>query len=253
LVVELTRRAVHDRYRASHLGLAWTVLSPLLLLAVYTTVFGLIVNTRPAFAITNSPYEFGLVLFAALIPFSFFSEAVGNAPYQVVGQVSYVKRVVFPLHALPLVSVLAGLVHAAASLGLFVVASLLVLGRLPVTALTLPLVWTPLILITLAFVYTLAALGVFLRDLAQVVGLFLSALFFLSPVFYPASALPEALRPFYWLNPIGVVVENSRRVLVVGLWPEWRLLAEWAAIGALATVAGFALFVRLRAAFNDVL
>jgi lipopolysaccharide transport system permease protein len=114
-------------------------------------------------------------------------------------------------------------------------------------------VWTPLILITLAFVYTLAALGVFLRDLAQVVGLFLSALFFLSPVFYPASALPEALRPFYWLNPIGVVVENSRRVLVVGLWPEWRLLAEWAAIGALATVAGFALFVRLRAAFNDVL
>jgi len=253
LIVELTRRTIHDRYRASVLGLVWTFLSPLLLLVVYTTVFGFIVNTRSTFAVSDSPYEFGLVLFAALIPFSFFSEAVGAAPTLVVGQVSYVKRVVFPLQALPIVSVLAGLVYAAASLLLFVVASFVVLHRLPVTAIALPLVWVPHVAITLAAVFVLAGLGVFLRDLTQIVSLLLSALFFLSPVFYPASAMPAILRPFYWLNPVAVVVENSRRVLVSGLWPEWNLLFAWTIAGGVCLLAAFVLFVRLRPAFNDVL
>ena len=253
LAVELTRRTIHDRYRASYLGLLWTFLSPLLLLLVYTIVFGMIVNTRSAFGISGSRYEFGLVLFAALIPFSFFSEVLGSATSLVVGQVSYVKRVVFPLQLLPVVSVLAGLVHAAAGLILFVVGALAVLGRVPATAIALPIVWAPHVVMTLAWVFVLAALGVFLRDLTQIVSLALSALFFLSPVFYPASAMPEVLRPFYWLNPVAVVVENSRRILVSGLWPEWNLLFAWLAVGLVFLVAAFALFVRLRPAFNDVL
>src|SRR5439155_3965802 len=138
-------------------------------------------------------------------------------------QVSYVKRVVFPLHVLPVVSALVGLVQVGISLVLFAVAAWAVRGGVPLTALSLPLVWVPLVTVTLGLSYFLAAMGVFLRDLGQVIGPLLSALFFLSPVFYPAAAMPEIIRPFYWMNPLGVVIENTRRVLVTGATPEWGL------------------------------
>lgn len=253
LVAELTRRALSDRYRASQLGMAWTFVTPLLLLLVYTLVFGSILNTRSTFGLSASPWEFGIVLFGSLIPFNFFAESVGGAPTLIVGNVSYVKRVVFPLQALPVVSLLAGLVQAAIGLGLLAAGTLWITGRIPLTAVALPLVWAPLVLFTLATVYALAALGVFLRDLGQVIGPIISALFFLTPVLYPASAMPEAIRPFYWLNPLGAVVEGSRRTVVLGVWPEWHLLGAWTVGGALLLALGFALFVRLRPAFNDVL
>lgn len=233
--------------------MAWTFVTPLLLLLVYTVVFGSILNTRSGFGVSSSPWEFGVVLFGSLVPFNFFAETVGAAPGLVVGNVSYVKRVVFPLQALPVASLLAGLVQAAVGLALLAAGTWWITGRIPATAVALPLVWAPLVLFTLATVYLLAALGVFLRDLGQVIGPLLSALFFLTPVLYPASAMPEMVRPFYPFNPLAAVVEGSRRSLVLGIWPEWHLLGAWTAGGAVLLALSFALFVRLRPAFNDVL
>jgi lipopolysaccharide transport system permease protein len=252
LVWQLTRREVLGRYRGTILGLLWTLVHPLFMVGIYTFVFREVFRARWQEE-SGGAGEFALVLFAGLIVFSLLSECINRAPLLIVGNPSFVKRVVFPLEVLPWTVLGSALFHAAVSFALLVVLWLLTRGSLPWTALALPLPLLPLAFLTLGLSWFLAACGTYLRDTAQTVGLLTVALLFLSPVFYPVSALPEGVRPYLWLNPLTFAIEEVRGLLFFGRLPSWRGLAGQTILGLAAAWLGWWCFEKARPGFADVL
>ena len=252
LVWQLTRREVLGRYRGSLLGIAWAVGNPLLMLAVYTLVFGYIFRARWGEGVDTAG-EYALVLFCGLTVFGIFSEVVSRAPSLILANPNYVKKVVFPVDCLPWVLIGAALFHAAASLSVLLIAQLLIRGVLPWTVLWLPVVLLPLVLLAVGAAWLLASLGVYLRDVGHLVNALVTVLLFLSPVFYPAASLPEPLRRLLLLNPLTAVLESARAVLLWGQTPDWPLLLPCLLLGALVAWLGWLWFDRTRAGFADVL
>lgn len=253
LISGLIRRDIVGRYQGSLLGLLWSFLNPFLMLLIYTFVFRLVLKARWGGNGGESDGEFAIVLFIGLILFNLFAESVTRAPTLVTSCPNYVKKVVFPLEVLPLVPLGSALFHAAASFLVWLIAKVLSSGLPPVTACLLPLILAPLILLTLGLGYFFSALGVYLRDLGQVVGLFTTALMFLSPVFYPMESIPERFRPLIRLNPISSVVETAREVLIYGILPD---VTGWAISLCLSFAVlwfGLAWFQKTRKGFADVL
>lgn len=253
LLWRLTQREVAGRYRGSLLGWGWSLLNPLLMLAVYTFVFSTVFKTRWPDLEQAGSLGFAINLFAGLIVFNLFSECVGKAPTLVLSQPSYVTKVVFPLEVLSAVAVGAAGFHACTSLLVLAAFELIAAGGIPVTALWLPVVWIPLGLGCLALCWLLSALGVFLRDLPQLVNVGLSMLVFLSAVFYPISALPERWQPLLLANPLVLVIEQTRRVLVRGEAPSLAYLLLGIPAGVLSCELCFRLFQKARRGFADVI
>jgi lipopolysaccharide transport system permease protein len=185
--------------------------------------------------------------------FSFFAECINRAPSLIVGNVNYVKKVVFPLEILPWVAVGSALFHMVVSLLVWMGFYVLIFGPPPVTALLLPVVLLPLLLMVMGLSWLLASLGVYLRDVTQIVGILTSALMFLTPIFYPVAALPVALRQWLYLNPLTVAVEQTRAVLIWGQLPDWPTFAVFLGLGVIVACLGFAWFQKTRRGFADVL
>lgn len=252
LIWQFARRDVLARYRGSLLGLGWSFLTPLAMLAVYTFVFRVIFKARWTDGGTGD-FEFALQVYAGLIVFSLFAEVVSRAPRLVLDQPNLVTKVVFPLEILPWVAVLAGLFHLALNLLALLAAAAIARGGLPLSILALPLVVAPFVPLLLGLAWFLAALGVFVRDVGQITTLVVSLLMFLSPVFYPVSSLPEQWQPWLRANPLTPVMEQLRRVALDGLWPDWsQLLVEFVVAGAVAW-AGARWFAATRKGFADVI
>ncbi|MBM3599505.1 MAG: ABC transporter permease [Alphaproteobacteria bacterium] len=253
LIRQLAVREVVSRYRGSWLGLVWSLVNPLLMLAVYTFVFGIVFRVRWGQRGDDGPIGFALVLFAGLIVHGFFAECVTRAPGLVVGNANYVKRVVFPLEILPYVALAAALFHAAVSLVVLLAFFVATAGMPPLTIALLPIVWAPFALLILGLCWFLASLGVYLRDIGQVTQPVVTVLLFLSPVFFPLEALPPALRPWLQLNPLTFIIDQTRAVLLWGQMPDWTGLAAYALVGLLVAWLGFYWFERTRRGFADVL
>lgn len=258
LIWQFSRRDVLARYRGSLLGLGWSFLTPLLMLGIYTFVFREVFNARwPSGAQGglggDSNVAFALQVYAGLIVFNLFAEVLARAPRLVLDQPNLVKKVVFPLEILPWVAILAALFHLAVNLFVLLGATLLARGSLPPTLLALPLVIAAFLPLLLGLSWLLAALGVFLRDIGQLIGMVMTALMFLSPVFYPAESLPERWRPLLSFNPLTLPIEQLRRVMLDGLWPDWGSLALYAAVALLTGWLGARGFAATRKGFADVL
>jgi lipopolysaccharide transport system permease protein len=253
LVFQLARRDVVGRYRGSYLGLLWSLFYPLLMLAVYTLVFGAFFRTRWGPSGSASMAEFALVLFTGLIVFGIFSDCINRAPSLVVSHATFVKRVVFPLEVLPWVAVASALFHAAASFAVLIAAIALVLHALPPTWPLFVVVLLPLVLLAVGLAWALSAIGVYVRDVAQAVGVVTSMLMFLSPVFYPAESVPEQMRWLLRLNPLTVPIEEARKVLLWGQAPDVAALATFTAVGLAVAWIGLVIFQRTRDGFADVL
>jgi lipopolysaccharide transport system permease protein len=252
LIAMLAKRDALGRYRGSALGLLWSFFNPLLMLAVYTFVFSGVFKARWTMG-EGTMGEYALVLFAGLLVFSLFAECLTRATGLILGHVNYVKKVAFPLEILPWVVFGSALFHMAVSIGVWLLFYIVLFGAPPATALLLPLVLAPLALMIMGLCWFLAALGVYLRDVAQVVGVATSAMIFLSPIFYPLSALPENIRPFLYLNPLTLAVEQAREVLMWGHLPDAAAYGIFLAVGAVAACLGFAFFQKTRKGFADVL
>jgi lipopolysaccharide transport system permease protein len=197
--------------------------------------------------------EFALVLFAGLIVFNLFAECVSAAPNLVVSNTNYVKKVVFPLEILPWVTLGSALFHGGISL-LVLVAALLFAGMpLTASAWLTPLVVAPLLLLIIGLCWLLASIGVFVRDVSQMVGMVLTVLMFMSPIFYPVSALPEGVRVWLFLNPLSFIIEQVREVLIWGHAPDWAGLGLYALCALAVAWAGFVWFQKTRKGFADVL
>lgn len=254
LIVQMTKRDVVGRYRGSAMGLAWSFFNPLFMLVVYTFVFSVIFKSRWSGAgADDSKTQFAVLLFVGMIVMSIFSDVLNRAPGLILGNVNYVKKVVFPLEILPVIAVGAALFHSLISLGVLLVAFVLFNGYLHWTLVFIPLVILPLVILTTGFAWMLASLGVFLRDVGQTIIIITTVLMFLSPVFYPITSVPERFRPFIMANPLTFIIEQAREVLIWGHLPDWLGLGAYTLVATAIAWAGYAWFQKTRKGFADVL
>lgn len=252
LIALMTKRDVLGRYKGSVIGLLWSFFNPLVLLIMYTFVFSQVFKARWGSG-GETKTQFALVLFVGLIVHGLFSEVLNRAPGLILSNARYVKKIVFPLEIFPVMALGASLFHALVSVLVFLAAFVLIHGHLQWTMVYLPLVLFPLLALTLGLAWGLASLGVFLRDAAQPTGLVMTLLLFASPVFYPATALPEHLRPWLMLNPLTLIIEQSRATLIFGMAPDWAGLAIYSAASVVILWAGYAWFQKTRKGFANVL
>lgn len=252
LLKHLVRREIEGRYRGSMLGLLWSFLNPLVMLAVYTVVFGVVFKSRWG-ETQGDVRQFALVLFAGMVVFNLFAECVGRAPSLIIGNTNYVKKVVFPLEILPWVSFGAALFHVLISLGVLLVFNVWVNHTFSWTVVFFPFLLVPFALFVVGLSWLLAALGVFLRDIGQVMGLAISVVMFLSPLFYPVSAVPPRFQTLMYLNPLTFVIEQSRGLVLQGNPPDWTGLALYTVGAAVVAYGGFYFFQRSRKGFADVM
>ena len=251
LISVLIKREVLGRYRGSVMGVLWSFFNPMCMLAVYTFVFSFVFKARWG-STGGSRAEFALILFAGLIVFNFFAECVTRAPGLVLANSNYVKRVIFPLEVLAWSNAGAALFHAAVSLLVWLLFYCIGWGVPHWTMILLPVVLLPLGMISMGLSWLLASLGVYLRDVSQIMGLLTTVLMFMSPIFYPSTALPERFRPLFLLNPLTPAVEQTREVLVFGRMPDWTVLGIYFVIGMIVMWLGFAWFQKTRKGFADV-
>lgn len=253
LIVQMTRREVTGRYKGSAMGLAWSFFNPVLMLTVYTFVFAVVFKARWGAGGEEGKTQFAIVLFVGMIVHGLLADVLNRAPSLILSNVNYVKKVVFPLEILPVIAMGAALFHGIISLGVLLAAFALFNGYLHWTAIFIPLVLLPLVVLTLGLAWMLASLGVFLRDAEQTIGIITMVMMFLAPVFYPVTALPEALRPWLMANPLTFIIEQAREVLIWGNFPSWMGLAIYTLIATIVAWSGYAWFQKTRKGFADVL
>lgn len=253
LYIQLLKRDIASKYRGAALGIVWSLLNPLLMLCVYTFVFSTVFSARWLSASEQPQTEFALILFTGLMLHSLAAETLLRAPGIITSQVNYVKKVVFPLQIMPLVPLGSALFHYIISLVVLVVAHLFIKGMPPLTFLWLPVVVAPYIIALSGAAWILASLGVYLRDIGQLVTLLVAMLMFLSPIFFPVEALPEAWRGVLYLNPLTLIITEARKIILWGEIPDFIALLKYLAGASIFAVAGFYWFQKTRKGFADVL
>lgn len=252
LVLMMIQREVMGRYRGSLMGILWSFFNPIFMLAVFTFVFSVVFKARWSTG-SESKTEFALILFAGLIIFNLFSECINRAPTLIISNANYVKKVIFPLEILPWVTLGSVLFHAAISLAVWLIAYTIFFGLPHITVLLFPIIILPLLLFILGLTWALASLGVYLRDVTQVIGIVTTVLMFLSPIFYPISAIPKEYQPLLLLNPLAPTIEQAREILFWGRTPDWFIFSALLAGAMLIAWLGFAWFQKTRKGFADVL
>jgi lipopolysaccharide transport system permease protein len=251
LILRLTQREILGRYNSSVLGLVWSLVNPMLMLVIYTFVFSEVFKSRWG-DVHESKTQFAIVLFVGMIILGFFSEVINRAPYLILQNVSYVKKVVFPIEILPVVAIGTALFHSLASF-LVLVSFVLFWGSIHWTIVFIPLVFFPLIIMLLGVSWMLASIGVFSRDIGQAVGVIPTVFMFISPIFYSISAVPEKYRFIIMLNPLTFIIEQARDVVIFGHPPDFTGLLFYTINAVLIAWAGYYWFQKTKKGFADVL
>lgn len=235
------------------LGVVWSFITPILMLAIYTFIFSVVFKVRLEQPDgQDNKFQFAILLFTGLIVFNLFSDCISRAPGLIHANVNYVKRIIFPLEILPWISLGAALFHAGISF-LVLFAALLAMGQtISWTILLLPIVILPLLLLIMGLSWLLSSIGVFIRDIGQLIGLALTMLLFLSPIFYSTTALPESIRSYLFLNPLTFIIEQTRAVILNHQMPDWHGLLIYYMVAILVAWIGQAWFNKTRQGFADV-
>lgn len=252
LVVDLARRAMFGRYRETMLGTTWSVLQPLILLAIYAFVFSQVFQARWDIE-TGKPVSFAVILFSGLLIFNFFNESMINSTGVIMSNAALIKRTSVAGSVLPMSVVMAALFNLGLSAVPFLIAYLLTSGIPPTTVLLVPLVLVPLIIMVAGLSFIISATSVFVRDVQPLVLIGSTLVLFLSPIFYPETAIPEDLRGLVSLSPIGVPLVTSKDILFRGVSPEWGPLAVYTLVAIAIYLFGTLLFRRAQHGFADVL
>ncbi|MBW4668608.1 MAG: ABC transporter permease [Cyanomargarita calcarea GSE-NOS-MK-12-04C] len=255
LLRTLVRRDLEARYKGSILGNLWPLLNQLSQLLIYTYVFSIVLKVKLSLkSLPENNFTFGLWLFAGLLPWIAFTGGLTQSAGSVTGQPNLVKKVVFPLSLLPLIPILSTFIESSFGLMALIFFVAVTSHALHPTLALLPLVWLTQLLLTAGLGYLAAGLTVFLRDIPQTLAVILNVWFYLTPLVYPISSIPEAWRAWiFWLNPMAAIAEVYRDLVLIGEVKHW---AEWGVaslISALVFACGFSVYKRLRPAFADVL
>ncbi|MBX3409921.1 MAG: ABC transporter permease [Phycisphaeraceae bacterium] len=256
LFVQFTRREVAARHKGSVLGVVWNFLHPLMMLGVYTFVFAIVWQARwlPIGGDEGGRGAFALSVFAGLVMWEVFSGGVGTAPTIIVNNTNFVKKVIFPLEVLPLAQIGASAFVAGVSLLVLLAGNIALRGSVSPTLWLFPLVLPALFSLTAGLAWFVASLGVFLRDLRQIVsGLLLQVMFFMTPIFYPLERVPDPYQSVLRLNPMASIVDNARRTVLYGVQPDWASLGLVTLVGLLVMLLGYAFFMKSKRSFADVI
>lgn len=256
LIFQMTKREVIGRYRGSVLGLLWSFLNPLLMLSVYTFVFSVVFKSRWGISppgTEESKTMFAIMLFTGLIVHAVFAEVINRSPSIILSNVNYVKKVVFPLEILPIITLSAAVFHGLISLCVLILAYAVFQGIPHPTVLLAPLVMLPLLVLILGFAWILAALGVYIQDVGQTTGIITTIMLFLSPVFFPVHSLPAQYQSIILLNPLTFIIEQMREILVWGRLPDFLGLGIYFVVALMVAALGYAWFQKTRTGFADVL
>lgn len=252
LTFELSQREVLGRYRGASFGLLWSLISPFLMLLVYTLAFGFVMKGRWPGS-TGSTTDFALILFAGLTVHGFFAECFTRAPQLIVSNTGYVKRVVFPLDILVWSMTFSALFHLLMNMVVLLLLQLAIKGSIPATATLLPVVVLPLVILTVGVGWMVSSLGVYLRDIGQIAGVIAAAMLFLSSAIVPVESVPESYRIVFELNPLTFIIDQVREVVIWGRLPNWAGLGIYTAIACTVALLGHRMFNKLRVGFADVL
>lgn len=254
LLRQMLRRNIAARYRGSVLGLVWSFAHPLMMLAVYSFVFGIVFKARWGVeSLGDNPASFPLIMFCGMAIFNIFSESINTSSVLVVSNAGLVKKVIFPLEILPIVTVMTSLIFGLAWFALLMVGTVFFLHQLSWTMLLLPVTMIPLLLISAGISFFVASLGVYLRDIPQLVGIITQILFFMTPIFYPIAIVPERLRWILEFNPLSSVVEETRKLFLYGQLPDFGVCAMLFVLSCVIFQLGLAWFVKTKKGFADVL
>ena len=251
LIVQFTRREVEKRYRGTMLGLFWSFLTPLIMLGVYTLVFGFIFGGsfgHPG----ETKTQFALGLFCGLLLWDFIGGSLSGAPGLIISNPNYVTKVIFPLEILPLCSVGSSFFHMLIGFLPLLLFVLIADGGIPITALQVIPILIPVILYCLGLTWIFSALGVFLRDIGSLIPPALTIIMFLSAIFFPLSAIPKDFRWIVGLNPAAILISMARNALVFGQSLNWATLGIQTALSLAVAILGYALFLKCKPAFADV-
>jgi lipopolysaccharide transport system permease protein len=253
LIWQMTKREVIARYRGSIMGLAWSFVNPVIMLCMYTFVFSVVFKSRWGTGGDQSKTDFAMILFVGLIIHGLFAECINRAPSLIVSNVSYVKKVVFPLEILPWVAMGSAVFNALVSVFVLLVGFFIVNLYVPWTAIFIFFTILPLVFATVGLAWFLAAMGVFIRDIGQTTGIVTTLVLFVSPVFYPVAALPEKYQKLLLLNPLTFIIEEARDVLIWQRPPDWTVWIIYLSLSLAIAWMGFWWFQKARRGFADVI
>ena len=252
LTFELAKRDVLGRYRGASFGLLWSLISPFLLLCVYTFAFGTVMGGRWP-QIGNGHAHYSIILFAGMIVHGFLAECINRAPQLIVGNPNFVKRVIFPLEILPWPMVFSALFHVFMNLIVFMALRWFMDGAFSWTIILFPLVMFPLVVLALGISWFLASAGVYMRDVGQVTGVLTMALLFLSSAMMPIASVPASYRWVFIANPLTFIIDQARNVMLWGQMPDWTGLGIYLLVALVVAYLGRAWFMATRKGFADVL
>lgn len=253
LLFQLVKRNIASRYKGSVLGLFWSLAQPLMMLTVYTFVFGVIFKARWGIDTGDSKAAFAIIMFCGMAVFNIFSESVSGSCSVIIGNANYVKKVIFPLEILPIAQVSAATILTFIWFGLLFLGAMIFMKSLAWTMLFLPLVLIPLILLSCGLSFLVASLSVFFRDLQHLIGIIIQILFFMTPIFYPIQAIPEKYRWVLELNPLSLIVEQARAVFLYGKILDFTMYATSLLISLVIFQLGLVWFIKTKKGFADVL
>ena len=253
IINQLTIRESTGKYKGSVIGLGWSLFHPILMLSVYTFVFSVVFKSRWGESATQSQFDYAIIMFVGIIIHGILSDVLNKASTLIINNANYVKKVVFPLELLPIICLGSALFHACISLGVLLIAYVLVNETLQATILILPLIILPFLLLVLGLAWIIASLGVFIRDTAQTISIITLVMLFLAPVFYSATAVPERYHFLLNINPLTFIIEQSRKVIIFGDLPDWNGLLLYSLISIFIFWIGYIWFQKTKKGFADVI
>lgn len=253
LIQQMTWREISGRYKGTIFGLAWSFFHPMMMLTIYTFVFSSVFKVRWGIDRIQTETEYALILFLGLIIHALFAEVVNRSPTLILSNTNFVKKVVFPLEILTIINLATALFHALISITILLVATLVLNSAPSWTVVYAPLTLLPLLPLTLGLGWILASLGVYLRDIGQLIGNVTTVLLFLAPIFYPMTALPKRFQSVLHINPLTYPIEQTRAVVFFGKLPNWIELSLYTLVSMTICLLGFWWFQKTRKGFADVI
>ena len=252
LLFSLTWRDIKSKYSGSVIGWFWALVTPLIMLGVYTFVFSVVFNARWGGQI-ESKSQFALFLFSGLIQFNFFSESLNTSAGSILGNENYVKKIIFPLEVLPLVSCSVSLFHFCLGFLVWLAGYILIIGTPSASIFFFPFLFFPFILFVIGLSWLCSSLSVYLRDLPYILSLVTTLLLFMSPIFYSISSVPRNFQWILELNPLTPFIETGRNLLMQGTFPSFLNYCVCLIVGLVTFLLGFRVFSKVKRGFPDVL